>query len=46
MGQWWNDVDGKTKELEEKPVPVPLVHINPTWTAQDMNPGLLGVNTR
>jgi hypothetical protein len=21
---WWNDIDGKTEELREKPVPVPL----------------------
>jgi hypothetical protein len=21
---WWNDIDGKTEELGEKPVPVPL----------------------
>jgi hypothetical protein len=24
MEQWWNDTDGKTKELREKTVPVPL----------------------
>jgi hypothetical protein len=21
---WWNDIDGETKELGEKPVPLPL----------------------
>jgi hypothetical protein len=28
MEQWWNDIDGKTKQLGEKPVPVPLSKYN------------------
>jgi hypothetical protein len=24
MEHWWNDIDGKTKELGEKPIIVPL----------------------
>lgn len=40
MEKQWHYIDRKTKELRDKPVPMPLYLWGPTWTLLDMNPGL------
>jgi hypothetical protein len=40
MEPWWNDIDGKTEELREKPFPVQLCPPQIPRALLGMNPGL------
>jgi hypothetical protein len=37
LKHWWNDMNRKTKVLEQKCDMVPLCIINPTWTGLRIN---------